>query len=222
MPVTCTATDVRHEPAMHRTANASVPVPFCRNSRRGLVTRAAQKMRVFFYRCISDCRSVEGKPTLHQPLLLKGAGSVIFGADVSIGYFPSPHFMNGCVYLEARNPGALISIGDGAILNNNVAVIAEHKTISIGRHVLIGTNVEIIDSDFHGLKPDDRGSSPSDRAGDVVVGDNCLLGSNVQILKGVTIGENSVVGNGAVVVDDIPPNAVAVGNPARVVRYLQA
>jgi len=48
------------------------------------------------------------------------------------------------------------------------------------------------------------------------------IGVNVTILPGVTIGENAVVGAGAVVTKDVPDNAVVVGNPARVIRYLDA
>lgn len=46
------------------------------------------------------------------------------------------------------------------------------------------------------------------------------IGVNVTILPGVTIGENAVVGAGAVVTKDVPDNAVVVGNPARVIKYL--
>lgn len=49
---------------------------------------------------------------------------------------------------------------------------------------------------------------------------NAWLGMNVTVCPGVTIGENAVVGAGSVVVKDIPDNAVAVGNPAKVIRYL--
>ncbi len=51
---------------------------------------------------------------------------------------------------------------------------------------------------------------------------NVWIGVNVTILPGVTIGENAVVGAGAVVTKDVPDNAVVVGNPARVIRYLDA
>jgi len=51
-----------------------------------------------------------------------------------------------------------------------------------------------------------------------VIGDNVWLGGGVTVLPGVTVGENTVVGAGAVVVHDLPPNVVAVGNPARIVK----
>lgn len=55
----------------------------------------------------------------------------------------------------------------------------------------------------------------------IVIGDNVWLGGGVIVLPGVTIGENTVVGSGAVVTKDLPPNVVAVGNPARVIRQVE-
>jgi len=52
----------------------------------------------------------------------------------------------------------------------------------------------------------------------VVIGENVWLGSNVAVLLGVKIGNNSVIGAGSIVVDDIPPYSVAVGNPAKVIK----
>jgi maltose O-acetyltransferase len=54
----------------------------------------------------------------------------------------------------------------------------------------------------------------------VTIGKNVWLGAGSAILKGVNIGENSVVGFGAVVTDDVPPNCVVAGNPARIVKTL--
>ncbi|MFC2694612.1 MAG: DapH/DapD/GlmU-related protein [Lactobacillus sp.] len=50
---------------------------------------------------------------------------------------------------------------------------------------------------------------------------NCWLGANVTILPGITVGENAIVGAGAVVTKDVPANTVVVGNPARIIRKLQ-
>lgn len=51
---------------------------------------------------------------------------------------------------------------------------------------------------------------------------NVWIGVNVTILPGITVGENAVIGAGAVVTHDVPDNAVVVGNPARVIKYLDA
>ena len=72
----------------------------------------------------------------------------------------------------------------------------------IGKRVLIGANVEILDSDFHGLNIKDRGFSKADWAKPVVIEDDVFLGSNVRVLKGLTIGRGSVIANSSVVVHE--------------------
>lgn len=54
----------------------------------------------------------------------------------------------------------------------------------------------------------------------IVIGDNVWLGANVSILPGVTIGDSTVVGFGAVVTKDLPANSLAVGNPAKVIKTI--
>ena len=77
----------------------------------------------------------------------------------------------------------------------------------------------IFDSDFHELHPDRRrGGTP--RMAPVVLEENVFVGDHAIILKGVTIGADSVIGAGSVVTGSIPPGVIAAGNPARVVRPL--
>lgn len=187
---------------------------------RALVAGATQTSRIALYACLSDCRRVEGKPLLRQPCLFKGEGSIAFEDNVTIGYYPSPYFFNTNAYLEVRNPSARITVGSGTHLNNDCVIAAEHKCISLGKNVLVGSGVVIIDSDRHLLDPERRRESPPSAAADVAIGDNCFIGAGVRIMKGVTIGRNSVVGSGSVVVTDLPANVVAAGNPARVLRGL--
>lgn len=86
--------------------------------------------------------------------------------------------------------------------------------------MLVGTGVEIFDSDFHGLDVKDRGLSNAEWAKPVVIEDEVFLGSNVRVLKGVTIGKGSVIANSSVVVKSIPPGVLAGGNPAKVIRAI--
>ncbi|MFC5906461.1 sugar O-acetyltransferase [Streptacidiphilus monticola] len=90
--------------------------------------------------------------------------------------------------------------------------------ITIGTDVQIGPNVQLL-TPFHPLEPGLR-RDKWEAAKPITIGDNVWLGGGVIVLPGVTIGENTVVGAGAVVTRDLPPNVVAVGNPARVVRSL--
>lgn len=115
-------------------------------------------------------------------------------------------------------PGAEILIG------NNVGVsgvtIYSATSIHIGNNVLLGANVVLYDTDFHQLNPLDRraGIQDSIRTSPVVIEDDVFIGANSIILKGSRIGKGSVIGAGSVVTKDVPPFAVAAGNPARVIK----
>lgn len=92
--------------------------------------------------------------------------------------------------------------------------------ITIGDDVQIGPNVQLLTA-THPIEPEPRrtkweGSRP------IAIGNNVWLGGSVIVCPGVTIGENTVVGAGAVVTRDLPPNVVAVGNPARVIRTIES
>ena len=89
--------------------------------------------------------------------------------------------------------------------------------ITIGAHTLLAPGVHIYTA-RHPLEAAERLVWEDCRP--VVIGANCWIGGNVTICPGVTISDRSVIGAGAVVVKDIPPDSLAVGNPARVVKRL--
>ena len=134
----------------------------------------------------------------------------------------------GCSFAIAEN--GTCTIGDFTLLNGAL-IMAEDK-IDIGSHCLISWNVGIADSDFHPLEPaqrlidaqalapffKDRPARPKLKTAPVRIADNVWVGMNAVILKGVTIGENSIVAAGSVVTKSIPPNTVVAGNPAVIVR----
>lgn len=188
---------------------------------RNLLPRGLQLSRLLFYRCIST-NLIYGKPRLYQPLQCVERGNVSIDDDVTIGFFPSPFFFSTCAYLEARNTSASINIDAGTRLNNNFCAIAEHTAISIGKNCLIGANVEISDSDFHGMAVKDRYKSLREWAKPVEIGDDVFIGSNVKILKGVSIGDGSIIANGSIVTKDIPAGVIAGGNPAKVIKVIGA
>ncbi|RNC69636.1 MAG: acyltransferase [Desulfuromonadales bacterium] len=157
--------------------------------------------------------SLKGKPQI-----LKFKGAIRIGDNVTIrsgdyGYHSS-------IYAPTRlmtdtTEHALIEIGDNTRING--ASIHAAERITIGRDCLIAANVTIVDSDGHGLRPDERHLvNPVSRP--VIIEDNVWIGLNSIILKGVRIGANSVIGAGSVVSRDVPPNCVASGNPAQVVK----
>jgi maltose O-acetyltransferase len=153
------------------------------------------------------------------PLICNGQGKVSLEEGVGIGYSLAPKAGNGAVILQARPATASISIGARSNLSNNVCIIA-CKSVSIGKDCLIGDGVLIFDSDFHRTCPIKRRENPNNDAA-VSIADNVWLGSRVVILKGVSIGTNSVIAAGSVVTRDIPVNSIAAGNLARVIRRLE-
>lgn len=88
--------------------------------------------------------------------------------------------------------------------------------IYIGDKVMIGPSVTIATAN-HPIDAELRGRGLQYNK-DVHIGANAWIGSNVVIVPGVTIGENTVIGAGSVVTKDIPAKVVAVGNPCRVLR----
>ena len=138
----------------------------------------------------------------------------------------------GCSFAVGVN--GTCSIGDFTLMNG--ALVMAEERIEIGSHCLISWNVGIADSDFHPLAPaqriidahalapffKDRPPRPELRTMPVIISDNVWVGMNAIILKGVTIGENSVVAAGAVVTKSVPANVVVAGNPAVVTKQLDA
>lgn len=188
----------------------------------GIISKIKQfffvTLRVKKYQLLSDCKRISGNPNLFHPLLIKGKGEVFFGKNVQIGVTNSPNFYSHYSYFEARQEQSQIFIGDNVAINNAFSVISFSKIV-IGNNVLIGANCSVIDTDGHNLAIDKRnGGYPL--IAEIHIADNVFLGSNVTILKGVSIGKNSVIGNGSVVTQDIPENVIAAGNPARVIRHL--
>ena len=93
-------------------------------------------------------------------------------------------------------------------------VIGAALSIKLGNNVRCGANTLITDSDWHF---DDRRTGEN---APIVIEDNVWLGYGVKVLKGVHIGENSVIGAGSIVTHDIPANVVAAGNPCKVIRLI--
>ncbi|MET8387632.1 sugar O-acetyltransferase [Streptosporangium canum] len=124
--------------------------------------------------------------------------------------------------VEIRPPlycdyGYQIRIGARSFVNFGLVAIDVGR-ITIGDDVLIGSNVQLLTA-THPVEPGPR-RAKFEAAEPITIADNVWLGGGVIVCPGVSIGENTVVGAGAVVVKDLPANVVAVGNPARIVRHL--
>lgn len=113
--------------------------------------------------------------------------------------------------------GSSLHVGAHTFVNFGLVAL-DVAPIVIGDHVQIGPNVQLL-TPTHPLDPDLRRDG-WEGSGPITLADNVWLGGGVIVLADVSIGEDTVVGAGAVVTRDLPPGVVAVGNPARVIRRL--
>ena len=111
--------------------------------------------------------------------------------------------------------GKNITVGEGVFINA-CCHFQDHGGVTIGDGSQIGHNV-VFATLNHFMEPEKRKMT---YPAPIVLGKNVWVGSNATILQGVTIGDNSVIGAGAVVTHDIPANTVAAGVPAKVIKYL--
>lgn len=123
---------------------------------------------------------------------------------------------NSGSHLQKLEPSLII--GTNFHATRNLTIQCAGRT-TIGNDVLVASDVFIIDYN-HGIDP----SSPSYldnllEVSEVVIEDGVWIGNNVIILPGVHIGKKAIIGAGSVVTKDIPSYSIAVGNPARVVKF---
>lgn len=114
--------------------------------------------------------------------------------------------------------GGSLFIGSNTHIQPRCQFSAYHSAIYIGNWVQMAPGCAFYPYD-HSLTPGRRMlDQPLTSRGPIVIGDDVWLGYNVVVLSGVTIGDGAVIGAGAVVNANVPPGAIAVGNPARVVK----
>jgi carbonic anhydrase/acetyltransferase-like protein (isoleucine patch superfamily) len=119
-----------------------------------------------------------------------------------------------CTFVTLRKKSEII-IGNNSG-GSGITLLAAIK-IKIGNNVMIGAHSMIIDTDFHHSDPNKRHDTTDIPAKPVIIEDNVFIGANCMILKGITIGENSIISANSVVINSIPKNSIAVGNPCKVV-----
>jgi len=143
-------------------------------------------------------------------LVVKADGTMIIGDRVRIASDIATTEL-------AAVHGATLEIGEGTFINHGCS-IAALESIRIGPGCSIGSHVVMMDNDFHSIDPALRDVLPPSRP--IVLEANVWLGVRVIVLRGVRIGEGSVIGAGSVVTRDIPPRTLAGGNPARPIRSI--
>jgi acetyltransferase-like isoleucine patch superfamily enzyme len=145
---------------------------------------------------------------------------VIFGPNIHLGkHAQIICASDNCVRFTTwpgKQSSAEIVIGDYCLISPGVRISAA-QSIRMGHNCMLAANVIVSDSDWHGIYNRVR---PFRCTKPVTIENNVWLCERVIITKGVTIGENSVVGAGAVVTKDIPANCIAAGNPAKIIKTI--
>lgn len=126
---------------------------------------------------------------------------------------------NPCTFFVGKS--GLLAIGNNVGISQTALIC--HDKITIGNDVKIGGGVRIYDTDFHSLDPEIR-KGPDDMkfkaCAPVEIRDGAFLGAYCIVLKGVTVGRNSIVGAGSIVTKSIPDNEIWAGNPAKFIRTI--
>lgn len=155
--------------------------------------------------------------TIGVPILdISSECTVKFGSElimINLPQYATLGKSNKCKFVVLKNARLLIGNKVGM---SNVVIVAT-KSIQIGNNVMIGGGVTIVDSDFHSLNPAHWHTSEDEKhmaSSPVIIEDNVFIGMDSIILKGITIGENSIVAAGSVVTKSIPENEIWGGNPA--------
>ena len=168
--------------------------------------------------------------------------STLQGSHHEIGLGSSVHLADG-----ARKENVILKegcwpLGQITVQDNGVFIMHEHSKIDrttrilcvnrveIGPYTAVAENTIICDNNNHPVNPSFRKKMRLTPVGHqmrmwkysdsapIIIGENCWIGSNVRICKGVTIGDNSVVAACSVVTKDVPANCIVAGNPAKVVK----
>lgn len=137
------------------------------------------------------------------PGAMKFAGKILLG---EYGYFNAD--------------GGSIKIGNGVAFNRGVHINAAcGGRIWVGDHSLIGPGVVMRTANHQYSRTDISIQNQGHTPADIIIEDDCWIGANAIILGGVHIGKGAVIGAASVVTKDIPSMAVAVGVPAKIIRY---
>lgn len=156
----------------------------------------------------------------HSPWFMKPWHVKLFGGPISLG--------NHAHVIATPDKKVRLTVwsnlaGEGRIEIGNYCLICPGVRISSALYIKIGDNCMfaneafVTDADWHGIY--DRSESVGNAA-PVIIGNNVWVGDRAMIFKGVTVGDNSIIGAGAVVIKDVPPNVCVGGNPAQVVKVL--
>jgi acetyltransferase-like isoleucine patch superfamily enzyme len=158
----------------------------------------------FLLRLLGKRFSAGKRFRVYGRLSVRGPGRVIFGDDVTVWDLVTPW---------THRADAVIRVGDRTVLSGTRMGCA--ASITIGRDAILA-DCRIMDTDFHSIAVNRHDESAPVRTLPVTIGDNVWVSSQVGIMPGTTIGENSVISFGAICSGTFPANIIVAGNPARI------
>ncbi|HEX2964706.1 MAG TPA: acyltransferase, partial [Syntrophorhabdaceae bacterium] len=169
--------------------------------------------------------------TSHLPFLIVGglmpefcciSDDVKLGDNVKLSKFIN---MYGCTVDENTKIGAFVEIQKNAFVGKNCKISSHTficEGVTIEDDVFIGHGVMFINDSYPRATANGALQTEADwKVEPTTIKKGASIGSNCTILSNVCIGENAIIGAGSVVTKDVPPNAIAAGNPARVIRYIE-
>ncbi len=166
----------------------------------------------------SICTEVGSGLRIERMPYIRGAGEIRIGEQV---------YLSGKIGigLSGRSPTVVptLVIGDGTFIGHECSFNLRHG-IHIGQQCLLAGGIIIQDNDGHPIDALARRAgepAPESTVAAVTIADGVWIGRRAMILKGVTLGENAIVGAGSIVLHDVPANTIVAGNPARVIRTLE-
>ena len=163
----------------------------------------------------------ESFPKINGRIFLRNKGKILLGKGIRInsGLRHNPIGGDSKTIIIVHEGGTLL-IGDGVGISNSCIVC--RNSIRIEKNVFIGGSCKIFDNDFHSLKLEYRLQNPDPdiKSKPINISEGVFIGAFSVILKGTTIGKESVIGAASIVRGRIPAKEICAGNPAKFIRNL--
>jgi acetyltransferase-like isoleucine patch superfamily enzyme len=160
---------------------------------------------------LKNAQRIGNEIELTGPVIIRNSGTLEIGDQV---IFDSKWYKP--IYIQLARPEARLTIERNVFINFGTE-ISLVKEVIIGAYSLIGIDCLIYDTDWHRLD----GLNLEVPAAPTIIGRGVWLGARVIVMKGVKIGDNTVVAANSVVTNDLPNNVLAGGSPARVIREIE-
>ena len=160
---------------------------------------------------------VYGKKLRGNRCIIINNGKIKLGDNVALDSYPNGELIKTGLFAHLEN--SIIQVGDNSILSGTI--IHCRNKITIGENCLFGPGVVILDNDSHNLSIDPitrRTGKIADNP--VIIGNNVWIGMRSIIMKGVHIGNNSIIAAGSIVTKNVPDNQLFGGNPASFIKNL--